>query len=110
MAPGNVQNLILGLMDKSKNSMTLALGRYHRRILSTRHSALYQGPVLTAGTLVQALGCQSALPSPLLLVSVPSTSSSHGEKAWPSHQMPAYHLMPESVFWSLMPPSLEHLS
>lgn len=35
MAPGNVQNLILGLMDKSKNSMTLALGRYHRRILST---------------------------------------------------------------------------
>lgn len=39
MVLGNDYKLVLDLMGQSKNSMTLAVGRHHSRILSRGHSA-----------------------------------------------------------------------
>lgn len=76
MVPGNVHKLTLGLKDRSKTPMTLAMVRHHSSLVPRCHPATHQGPFLTLGILVQAP------PSPLLLL-VLSTSSSHRKKAWP---------------------------
>lgn len=68
-------------MGGSKNSMTLAIRRHHNSLVPRCLCAAHQGPSLTLGILVQALGCPPSPPSSLRLLV--SSSSSHRKKAWP---------------------------